>query len=84
MRQHDDDDGVDRAFRALGVQLGARRRRRTGTPEDFPAFRAAVDERLRSIEREVAEAKQRINALLLMFAGTVVSALAMRLAEALS
>jgi hypothetical protein len=58
-------------------------RRKRATPYGFVAFRAAVEVRLLAIERELAEAKQRINALLLMAAGTVVSAVAVRLAELL-
>lgn len=77
-------DGANRTLVALGDKPAGRRRRKSGLPDDFPAFRAALEERLRSIEREIAESKQRINALLLMAAGTVASAVAVRLAELLA
>ncbi len=75
------DAEVERTLLAIREKIADRRRRRVAIAAEFPAFRAAIEERLRSIEREVAEAKQRINALLLMAAGTVVSAVAVRLAE---
>ncbi len=37
------------------------------------AFRAAVDERLRSLERQMDEVKGRINGLLFLVAGTVLT-----------
>ena len=77
------EDGIDHAFRALGRQITARRRRKATLPDDFPAFRAVVEERLKNIELQVAETKQRINAMLVMLAGTVVTALAVRVSEAL-
>jgi hypothetical protein len=44
-----------------------------------PAFRALVAERLRSLERDVAEVRTRVNGLLFVVAGAVVSQLVLRL-----
>ena len=44
-----------------------------------PAFRALVAERLRSLERDTAEIRSRINGLLFVVAGAVISQLALRL-----
>jgi len=46
---------------------------RTRRLSEAAAFRARVDERLRSLESEVAEVKTRINGLLFFIAGTVVA-----------
>jgi len=46
------------------------RARRVG---EAAAFRARVEERLRSLESELAEVKSRINGLLFFIAGTVVA-----------
>jgi hypothetical protein len=43
------------------------------------AFRARVDERLRSLEAEIAEVKSRINGLLFFIAGTVIAQALLRL-----
>jgi len=43
------------------------------------AFRARVEERLRSLEAELAEVKTRINGLLFFIAGTVVAQALLRL-----
>lgn len=43
------------------------------------AFRAVVDERLRSLERELAEVKSRVNGLLFLLAGAVASQVVLRL-----
>lgn len=77
------DEDVERTLVELGQRIVARRRG-SGFPDEFPAFRAAVEERLRGIERELAETKQRINALLMVAVGAVVSAVGVRLAELLS
>jgi hypothetical protein len=53
--------------------------RRNGKDDDATevrspaAFRAAVDERLRSLERQMDEVKGRINSLLFLVAGTVLT-----------
>ncbi len=78
------DEDVERTLVELGQRIVARRRRGSAFPDEFPAFRAAVEERLRGIERELAETKQRINALLMVAVGAVVSAVGVRLAELLS
>ncbi len=46
------------------------RTRRVG---EAAAFRARVDERLRSLEAEVADVKSRVNGLLFFIAGTVIA-----------
>lgn len=78
------DDDMERTLVELGQRIVARRRRKPAFPDEFPAFRAAVEERLRGIERELTETKQRINALLMVAVGAVVSAVAVRLAELLA
>ena len=44
-----------------------------------PAFRALVAERLRTLERDVAEIRTRVNGLLFVTAGAVLSQLVLRL-----
>ena len=44
-----------------------------------PAFRVLVAERLRSVERDMAEVRARINGLLFVVAGAVVTQLVLRL-----
>ena len=44
-----------------------------------PAFRVLVAERLRTVERDVAEVRARINGLLFVVAGAVVTQLVLRL-----
>ena len=44
-----------------------------------PAFRAVVAQRLRALEREVAEVRTRVNGLLFVVAGAVVTQLVLRL-----
>ena len=44
-----------------------------------PAFRVLVAERLRSVERDVAEVRTRINGLLFVVAGAVITQLVLRL-----
>jgi hypothetical protein len=46
---------------------------RTKRVGEAAAFRARVDERLRSLEAEIAEVKSRINGLLFFIAGTVLA-----------
>jgi hypothetical protein len=45
------------------------------------AFRASVEERLRVLEREMAEVKGRINGLIFLIAGTVAAQVILRLIE---
>jgi hypothetical protein len=62
-------------------------RRRAGRDEEgeptarlsAAAFRAVVDERLRSLERQLDEVKARVNGLIFLLAGTVAAQLIMRL-----
>jgi hypothetical protein len=44
-------------------------------------FRAATEQRLRSLEREVAEVKGRINGLIFVVAGAVMTQVALRLVQ---
>ena len=44
-----------------------------------PAFRSVVAERLRLLERELAEVRARVNSLLFVVAGAVVTQLVLRL-----
>ena len=48
-------------------------------PPEGPAFRAAVDERLRNLERQLDEVKGRINGLLFLLAGAVATPVVLRL-----
>jgi hypothetical protein len=52
---------------------------RTRRLSEAAAFRARVEERLRNLESELAEAKSRINGLLFFIAGTVVAQALLRL-----
>jgi hypothetical protein len=70
--------------RRLGDALGwarAEERRMNGNIETLsaPAFRALVAERLRSLERDVAEVRTRINGLLFVVVGAVITQLVLRL-----
>ena len=57
--------------------------RRQGGPRrgSAAAFRAAVEERLRALEREMAEVKGRVNGLIFLIAGTVVAQIILRLIQ---
>jgi hypothetical protein len=44
-------------------------------------FRAATEQRLRSLEREVAEVKSRINGLIFVVAGAVITQVVLKLAQ---
>jgi hypothetical protein len=45
-----------------------------------PAFRVLVAERLRTLERDVAEVRSRVNGVLFVVAGAVITQLVLRLA----
>jgi hypothetical protein len=45
-----------------------------------PAFRVLVAERLRTLERDVAEVRSRVNGVLFVVAGAVITELVLRLA----
>ena len=56
--------------------------RRGGPPRgSAAAFRASVEERLRALERELAEVKGRVNGLIFLIAGTVAAQVILRLIE---
>jgi hypothetical protein len=56
--------------------------RRGGSPRgSAAAFRASVEERLRALERELAEVKGRVNGLIFLIAGTVAAQVILRLIE---
>jgi hypothetical protein len=56
--------------------------RRRGSPRgSAAAFRASVEERLRALEREMAEVKGRINGLIFLIAGTVAAQVILRLIQ---
>lgn len=64
----------------------ARFRRRPAdgdTPARISAaeFRAATEQRLRSLERELAEVKSRVNSLIFVVAGAVITQVILRLAQ---
>ena len=60
-------------------------RRRTDEDARVPArvsaakFRAATEERLRSLEREIAEVKARVNGLIFVVAGAAISQIVLNL-----
>jgi hypothetical protein len=57
-------------------------RRRGGQQQgSAAAFRAAVEERLRALEREMAEVKGRVNGLIFLIAGTVATQVILRLMQ---
>ena len=66
-------------------RLGLRRRRASGGETaqlesmSAPAFRGVVAERLRVLERDVGEVRARVNGLLFVVAGAVVTQVVLRL-----
>jgi hypothetical protein len=67
-------------------ELGDRLRRAHGSSDaemlevmSAPAFRAVVAQRLRALERDVAEVRTRVNGLLFVVAGAVLTQLVLRL-----
>lgn len=72
---------LERAIRRFG-----QRRRRAPAPAiealesmSAPAFRGVVAERLRALERDVGEVRARVNGLLFVVAGAVVTQVVLRL-----
>jgi len=61
------------------ANLPAGRHGVTGRAGEAAAFRVRVEERLRSLESELAEVKSRINGLLFFIAGTVIAQALLRL-----
>lgn len=67
---------------AVGTETAAVARRRGGPRRgSAAAFRAAVQERLRALEREMAEVKGRVNGLIFLIAGTVAAQVILRLIQ---
>lgn len=67
---------------ALTTQTAPARRRRGGQQQgSAAAFRAAVEERLRALEREMVEVKSRVNGLIFLIAGTVATQVILRLMQ---
>jgi hypothetical protein len=72
---------------AIATQTASAGRRRAQAGSRGPrqgsaaAFRAAVEERLRALEREMAEVKGRINGLIFLIAGTVATQVILRLMQ---
>lgn len=73
---------LERRLRELGDRM--RRTRASADGETLeamsaPAFRAVVAQRLRALERDVSEVRTRVNGLLFVVAGAVVTQLVLRL-----
>jgi hypothetical protein len=68
--------------RAL-ARFGRRQHDGGGMPSRISAaeFRAATEERLRSLEREVAEVKGRLNGLIFVVAGAVITQVVLKLIQ---
>jgi hypothetical protein len=66
---------VDERLKTVVAEV-AQKQRRIGAEA---AFRATVDERLRSLERDLADVKSRLNGLLLFFACTALAQVLLRL-----
>lgn len=64
--------------RAVAAERRALRQAATAAA-DTAAFRAGVEQRLRSLENDIAEVKNRINGLLFLVAGAVFTQVALRL-----
>lgn len=85
MTSSDETSGeLERAVRRF-ARRWRRAQPRPETPPDeiasmpAPAFRVLVAERLRTVERDMAEVRTRINGLLFVVAGAVVTQLVLRL-----
>jgi hypothetical protein len=73
---------LERAIRRLvRARRDDARRRSAAEAMSAPAFRALMAERLRALERDVAEVRTRVNGLLFVVAGSVVAQLLLRLME---
>ena len=76
--------GIGQIERALGRLARRRDRARSAATEPLesmsaPAFRGVVAERLRALERDVGEVRARVNGLLFVVAGAVVTQVVLRL-----
>jgi ABC-type hemin transport system substrate-binding protein len=58
-----------------------RARRTSREAAEAAAFRAAIEQRLRALERDLGEVKSRVNGLLFLVAGTVLTQVVLRLAH---
>ena len=67
---------------ARAIRRTARSEASAGSIEHLsaPAFRAIVAERLRALERELGEVRVRVNGLLFVVAGAVITQVVLRLA----
>ena len=73
---------LERRLRELGERMRGSRASGNGEPLEAmsaPAFRAIVAQRLRALERDLAEVRTRVNGLLFVVAGAVVTQLVLRL-----
>lgn len=61
------------------VEDGGRRSGRSRRAGEEAAFRAALEERLRGLEAQLAEVKSRLNGLLFFVAGTVITQTVLRI-----
>ena len=76
--------GIGAIERAIGRLARRRDRARRAEAEPLesmsaPAFRGVVAERLRALERDVGEVRARVNGLLFVVAGAVVTQVVLRL-----
>ena len=65
---------IDERISATAAEIG-RKQRRIGAEA---AFRATLEERLRNLERDVADVKSRLNGLLLFIASTALAQVLLR------
>lgn len=74
-------DEIERAIRLMRRRREAREIATNAHIESLPgpAFRALVTERLRVLERDVAEARTRTNGVIFVVAGAVITQLVLRL-----
>jgi len=73
---------LEQRLRELGERMRGVRASNDGAMLEAmtaPAFRAVVAQRLRALERDVAEVRTRVNGLLFVVAGAVVTQLVLRL-----
>ena len=73
---------LEQRLRELGERMRGARASSNGEMLEVmtaPAFRAVVAQRLRALERDVAEVRTRVNGLLFVVAGAVVTQLVLRL-----
>ena len=73
-RQHDEIDAL-----LDDVRVRRTTRRVAGAAAADAAFRATVEQRLKSLEGDLGEVKNRLNGLLFLVAGTVLAQLVLRL-----